>query len=249
VLDCYLDERGSSAAFLPGGGVHFERVRAAHIDPALCPTDARAFAGIVISGSAAHILERRPWMLALERLVRSAHTHRVPTLGVCFGHQLIASALLGPGALRPMPEPEYGWRELELLRPGGFLARALHAVGTPEDPRPRLVFVSHSDEVVLGAPGSSELLVHARSACSAVQAYQVRGTPIFGLQFHSELPLDEARELFVERTTTGPERWTLLDRSRMLQRAVDRSALWRQLFGRHLDLCGLRPGIELRRAG
>ena len=134
-----------------------------------------------------------------------------------------------------MAEVEVGWRELHPVRPGGFLARAQARAGLA--PGPFRCFVSHADEVVAGAPGTADLLVHARSADCAVQAYRVRGLPLFGLQFHCELPLPEARELFVSRTGADRERWSLTRRGRMLQRAVDRADLWRALRGDFLARC------------
>jgi GMP synthase (glutamine-hydrolysing) len=236
ILDCYVDDRGCPDIFLPPDGTASARLRAAHLDPQRLPTDARAFRGLVLTGSAAHLAERAPWMLALAELVRSAARHRVPTLGVCFGHQLIAYALCGPRAVRPMRRPEFGWHDVELLRHGGFLARA--------EPRDFRCFLSHADEVVLGAPGSADLLVHARSAACGVAALSVRGRPMYGLQFHSELPLAEARELSLERSSQHAGDWSSVARGHMLHRAVDRSDLWRRLFGAFV--ASTQPPVPVR---
>ena len=52
---------------------------------------------VVISGSTAGVYETdtHPWMDDLRRLVRELRDDRVPTLGICFGHQLINDALGG----------------------------------------------------------------------------------------------------------------------------------------------------------
>jgi GMP synthase (glutamine-hydrolysing) len=53
--------------------------------------------GVVLSGSTAGVYEtgEYPWIRTAERLVRDLRDRRVPTLGVCFGHQLVNRALGG----------------------------------------------------------------------------------------------------------------------------------------------------------
>ena len=58
------------------------------------PADA---AGVVLSGSTAGVYQsdRYPWIADQEALVRDLVSRTVPTLGVCFGHQVVHSALGG----------------------------------------------------------------------------------------------------------------------------------------------------------
>jgi GMP synthase (glutamine-hydrolysing) len=53
--------------------------------------------GVVLTGSTAAVYEaeRRPWIAEQEALVRELVEREVPTLGVCFGHQVINAALGG----------------------------------------------------------------------------------------------------------------------------------------------------------
>jgi GMP synthase (glutamine-hydrolysing) len=53
--------------------------------------------GVVITGSTAGVYEEqdRPWIGELEAFVRDLVDRRVPTLGVCFGHQVVNAALGG----------------------------------------------------------------------------------------------------------------------------------------------------------
>lgn len=53
--------------------------------------------GVIISGSTAGVYEREryPWMADQIELVRTLVQRGIPTLGVCFGHQLVNEALGG----------------------------------------------------------------------------------------------------------------------------------------------------------
>jgi GMP synthase-like glutamine amidotransferase len=50
---------------------------------------------ILITGSPAGVYDELDWIAPLEAFAREAHARRVPMVGVCFGHQLIAQALGG----------------------------------------------------------------------------------------------------------------------------------------------------------
>jgi GMP synthase (glutamine-hydrolysing) len=50
---------------------------------------------VIVTGSSSSVTERAPWMLRLEGWLRDAVTKETPVLGVCFGHQLLGSALGG----------------------------------------------------------------------------------------------------------------------------------------------------------
>ncbi len=54
-----------------------------------------AFAGVIVTGSAAMVTERRDWSERSARWLREAVQADTPVLGICYGHQLLAHALGG----------------------------------------------------------------------------------------------------------------------------------------------------------
>ncbi len=59
------------------------------------PSGPEAADGWLITGSRHGVYEDLPWIGGLEAFIRRLHAARLPTIGVCFGHQIIAQALGG----------------------------------------------------------------------------------------------------------------------------------------------------------
>ena len=59
------------------------------------PDSASAADGWLITGSRHGAYEDLPWISRLEELIRNIHDVGLPLIGVCFGHQVIATALGG----------------------------------------------------------------------------------------------------------------------------------------------------------
>jgi len=187
------------AAFL---GVPFVSFRAA---AGRLPGPGERFTHLILTGSEASILEREPWVLAEADFVRESLNRDIPVLGSCYGHQLLALVLRGPAHVRRARRPEIGWFPIEVHSVSGLLGKK----GTI------YAFSSHFDEVVgLG----EDFRVLASTAGCAVQAFELKGRPVWGVQFHPEISIPAGREYLSNLVDLG------LRTSPLFQEALGMSA-------------------------
>lgn len=167
------------AAGLRKGGAEV-RVHDAQGDQA--PPPLHGLAGIVLTGSHAMVSDREPWSEALVPWLRQAVAQSVPTLGICYGHQLLAHALGGEVAHHPQGV-EIGTVQVQrhaqaqddpLLRhlPPTFNAQAVHWQTVRRLP-----------------PGAIAL---ASNAHEPHHAFRV-GANAWGVQFHPEFSGESLR--------------------------------------------------------
>jgi GMP synthase (glutamine-hydrolysing) len=143
------------------------------------PADLSGFTHLILSGSTWSILDDRPELRAAEALVRQAVLRGVPVLGICYGHQLLARALLGRGHVGRAPVPEMGWLPIrwDESESGWF-----HPL-----PNPFRVFVGHHDEV---RDLPEDWRVIARSGQCANHGMVNERLRVLGFQFHPEMDLE-----------------------------------------------------------
>ena len=158
---------------------------AAHVVPVLdghAPPDPSGYAGVIVTGSGAMVTDREPWSEATAEWLRRAAEHRLPMLGICYGHQLIAHALGGEVAYNPRGR-EMGTVALSLHPPAADdpLFRGLPAGFAAQ--------TTHLQTVIRPPPGAEVL---ARSALDDCQAYRW-GEHTWGLQFHPEFGVTHMR--------------------------------------------------------
>ncbi len=124
-----------------------------------------------------------PWTDGLHDLIRRAVDRALPTLGSCWGHQVLARALGGQVVHDP-DHSELGCGWVERTDAGAadplfcqFSSRFQANMG-------------HHDRVVELPPDSTELARNDQPH----QAFRLNGAPVYGTQFHSELDAKRERE-------------------------------------------------------
>lgn len=145
--------------------------------------DPDEIAGVVVSGSASMVTDRDPWT---ERTAQwlADNDGKVPVLGVCFGHQIVAHAL--GGEIQWLKgQSEYGTGDIR-LEPGAQndpLFKDIPAVFQAQ--------IAHSQTVTRLPKGAKLLATNA----FGVQAARMSETS-WGVQFHPEYDAGIMRVLF-----------------------------------------------------
>lgn len=135
--------------------------------------------GIVITGSHAMVTERHDWSEYSAEWLQIAAQKQIPTLGICYGHQLMAYALGGSVAYMPDGR-EVGTLPVTLqpAAQGDFLLRDL--------PQNVWVQLSHRQAVMELPPDAVWL---ASSDRVPFEAFRY-GDRVWGMQFHPEFSVD-----------------------------------------------------------
>ncbi|WGS19636.1 MULTISPECIES: gamma-glutamyl-gamma-aminobutyrate hydrolase family protein [unclassified Bradyrhizobium] len=145
---------------------------------------------ILITGSPAGVYDEFDWIAPLENFVRKAHDKRVPMVGVCFGHQLIAQALGGT-----VRKSEKGWgmgRHVYRLAPGNGLIEGDDIA----------IACSHQDQVIT-PPASARTIMSSTFTPHAGLLY-ANGTTL-SVQPHPEFTVGYADALCDLHRDRAPE--------------------------------------------
>ena len=111
------------------------------------PADIDACDGYVLTGSRESVYDDLPWISTLADYVRTLHHARKRTVGVCFGHQLIAHALGGETRAA-----DAGWGV-------GVHRMRIHAEEPWMEPaRPTVSLLSSHKDQVVRTPAGARLL-------------------------------------------------------------------------------------------
>lgn len=131
--------------------------------------------GAVLTGSWSMVTDREPWSERTAEWLRGAHGARLPLLGICYGHQLMAHALGGVVDFHPQGR-EIGQHAIDLCADVGDDA-LLGAL-----PRRFLANLTHEQSVLTPPPGA-EVLARSRHDPHQVLRY---GPNAWSVQFHPE---------------------------------------------------------------
>jgi GMP synthase (glutamine-hydrolysing) len=146
--------------------------------------DPRDQDAVVVSGSPALLEDDEPWMRRGMDYLRQLVAAQVPTLGICFGHQMLGEALGGRVGRNPRGR-EIGSVELEIVEPSALI----------EQEPPLYVNATHVDSV-LELPAGAQVL--ARTRLEPHAAVQFTSTT-WGVQFHPEMDAETIRCYIRER--------------------------------------------------
>jgi GMP synthase (glutamine-hydrolysing) len=156
------------------------------------PKDLGIYDHIILSGSEESILNERDWIDKEMELVHEIIDLKIPTLGICFGHQLIAKALLGKEAVKKAEPPEIGWKEVRVKQDNILFSNT---------GKEFFVFNSHFDEVCnLG----SDFDILAQSNLCSVSAFKKKDSPVYGIQFHPEISVGSGKKFIKDIKHLAP---------------------------------------------
>lgn len=149
--------------------------------------DQQSYTHVIHTGSALSINEPAPFTQRAIRFIRSIRDQGIPQMGICYGHQLVCLALVGPSAVRRSPNgPEVGWKSVT------FCDSTIKIPGTSSC---ETIWQFHYDEV-MELPEGSELL--ATNDHTSIQAHVNSKQRLLGTQFHPEFNKTDGNQVFAK---------------------------------------------------
>ncbi|MQY07536.1 glutamine-hydrolyzing GMP synthase [Actinomadura macrotermitis] len=206
------------------------RVRECHVFSEIVPSTmpaaeilARKPKAIILSGGPASVYEP-----GAPDVADGLFELGVPTLGICYGHQVMARALGGTVANSEIAE--YGGATVALADPGMLFD------GLPAE---QAVWMSHRDFVSEAPTGFT---VTARTDVTPVAGMEDRARGLYGVQFHpevlhSEHGMEIMRRFLYEGAGCRPN-WTMVNIAEESIEAV------RAQIGDGRAICGLSGGVD-----
>lgn len=153
------------------------------------PDSLDGYHGIFLSGSPHGAYEDIPFIHREHDLIAEASSKGIPMLGICFGSQILASALCGRDQVFRRDCCEIGYKDLPVTAAAqddpiaAELGDSVH------------MFVWHNDEVRGDHP---DMTILAYSDICPNHVWRYRDTPAWGIQGHPEITKAQAPVWFEE---------------------------------------------------
>ena len=177
-----IEHPGSFRDFMKQDGIEWDAVELDEGEPI---PNLDGYDALIVMGGPMDVWEEseHPWLIPEKRAIREAVLERkLPYLGLCLGHQLLAVSLDGDAG--PMETPEVGLLEVNLNEAG--LSDPLFS-GMPAT---STALQWHSVEV---RKLPSDSLVLADSPACDIQSFKT-GKHAYGIQYHVEMTADTVPE-------------------------------------------------------
>jgi len=149
------------------------------------PSDPHVCDAWLVTGSRHGAYERLPWMLQLEQLLRDAVSAKVPVVGICFGHQILAQALGGKVVKSPKGWG-FGLQDYAISEAPGLTGKA----------PPRLTIAALHQDQVVEVPAGGRVIGSSDFCPNAVIAYGDTG---LSFQSHPEFDVPFLRDIAEHR--------------------------------------------------
>jgi GMP synthase (glutamine-hydrolysing) len=188
------------------------------------PETLDGYDGIFVSGSPHGAYEDVPFILREHDLLREAAERDIPMLGICFGSQILASALCGRDQVFRRTSCEIGYKDLAVT------------AAAADDPVARdlgetvHMFVWHNDEVRGDHP---DMTLLASSDVCPNQIWRWRDAPVWGIQGHPEITEAQAPVWFEENRARMEKDGADVDD---LKAAADEAAEAKTMLTRFVDV-------------
>jgi len=145
----------------------------------------------IITGSASSVTDNNQWILTLKDKIKYGYNNSIPMLGICFGHQIISSALGGK-----VEKNKRGW-ELGSFKIN-FNKKGKDSLLFKNVDFNDYFYFSHED-IVSKLPKDS---IELASNNMGLQSYSINNK-IYGVQFHPEFSVEIARKYLEVRYNKG----------------------------------------------
>jgi GMP synthase (glutamine-hydrolysing) len=166
-----------------------EIVTLLHLDEPIPALD--DFTHLLLTGSELSAAAGSQWDADIMAVIRHFLDAGKSILGICHGHQMLARVIGGDSVVRRAHEPEFGWKQMQITANPLFAGIS--------DP----VFLESRYDEVYQLPAGC--IAIARNSTEAIQAFQLSGRAVWGVQFHPEMLYDDGTEMVEQHLREHPE--------------------------------------------